>query len=160
MRIGIGFDIHPLQSGRPLVIGGVTIPHDRGLLGHSDGDVLIHAIADGILGALGLGDIGRIYPDSDPAFKDLCSLRILDDLVPVLARERMRIENLDAVIIAEAPRLSPFIDAIRESLSKHLRIDFRRINIKAKSAEKLGALGKGEGIAVHAAVLLLPDTGI
>jgi 2-C-methyl-D-erythritol 2,4-cyclodiphosphate synthase len=155
MRIGIGYDIHQMVPGRPLIIGGVHIPFEKGLLGHSDGDVLIHAVADAILGALGLGDIGQHYPDSDPDFKGMSSHTILDDMKTLIEKENHRIENVDAIIIAEAPRLESFKEKMRAVLAKHLNTDESRVNIKAKTAEKLDAIGRGEGIAVHAVVLLI-----
>ncbi|MFI5305519.1 MAG: 2-C-methyl-D-erythritol 2,4-cyclodiphosphate synthase [Nitrospiria bacterium] len=155
MRIGIGYDIHQMVPGRPLIIGGVRIPFERGLLGHSDGDVLIHAVADAILGALGLGDIGQHYPDSDPDFKGMASHTILDDMKTLIEEKNHRIENVDAIIIAEAPRLVSFKEKMRAVLAKHLNTDESRVNIKAKTAEKLDAIGRGEGIAVHAVVLLI-----
>ena len=155
MRIGIGYDIHQMVPGRPLIIGGVHIPFEKGLLGHSDGDVLIHAVADAILGALGLGDIGQHYPDSDPDFKGMSSHTILDDMKTLIEKKNHRIENVDAIIIAEAPRLVSFKEKMRAVLAKHLNTDESRVNIKAKTAEKLDAIGRGEGIAVHAVVLLI-----
>lgn len=155
MRIGNGYDIHQLVPGRALTIGGVRIPFERGLLGHSDGDVLIHAVADSILGALGLGDIGHYYPDTDPKLKGMPSRVILDDLKKLLEKEKWVIGNIDSVIIAQAPRLAPFIGAMRSVIAKQLQTDDTRVNIKAKTAEKLGALGRGEGIAAHAVVLLI-----
>ncbi len=155
MRIGNGYDIHQLLPGRALIIGGVQIPFEKGLLGHSDGDVLIHAVADAILGAMGLGDIGHYYPDTDPNLKGMSSVAILDDLKKLLEKEKLMIGNLDSVIIAQAPKLAPFTGAMRSVIAKHLQTDETRINIKAKTAEKLDALGRGEGIAVHAVVLLI-----
>jgi 2-C-methyl-D-erythritol 2,4-cyclodiphosphate synthase len=156
MRIGNGYDIHQLLTGRALIIGGVQIPFEKGLLGHSDGDVLIHAVADAILGALGLGDIGHHYPDTDPQLEGMSSLVILEDLKKLLEKEKMTIGNLDSVIVAQAPKLAPYIGAMRSAIAKQLQTDENRINIKAKTAEKLDALGRGEGIAVHAVVLLIP----
>lgn len=156
MRIGNGYDIHPLVPKRALIIGGVQIPSEKGLLGHSDGDVLIHAVADSILGALGLGDIGHYYPDTDPKYEGMSSLIILGDLKMILEKENLAIGNVDSIIIAQAPRLAPFIGAMRSVIAKALQTDESRVNIKAKTAEKLDALGRGEGIAVHAVVLLIP----
>ena len=154
MKIGIGYDVHQLVSGRALVIGGVSIPFGKGLLGHSDGDVLIHAVADALLGGLGLGDIGQFYPDTDPKYKGMSSLIILKDLHELLVKHQMGIENLDTIIIAQEPKLATYMPEMKSSLAKHLQIDERRINIKAKTTEKLDAIGRGEGIAAHAAALL------
>ncbi|MBI3594972.1 MAG: 2-C-methyl-D-erythritol 2,4-cyclodiphosphate synthase [Nitrospirae bacterium] len=156
MRIGNGYDIHLLLAGRALILGGIEIPFAKGLQGHSDGDVLIHAVADAILGALGMGDIGHYYPDTDPRLKGMSSLRMLDDLKQELEKRMMKIGNLDTVIIAEAPKLAPFTAAMRSSLAQHLATEEARVNIKAKTGEKLDAIGRGEAIAVHAVALLIP----
>lgn len=156
MRIGNGYDIHSLLAGRTLILGGIEIPFAKGLQGHSDGDVLIHAVSDAILGALGLGDIGYYYPDTDPGLKGMSSLRMLDDLKQELEKQKMKIGNLDTIIIAEAPKLAPFTASMRSCLAKHLATDESRLNIKAKTGEKLDAIGRGEAIAVHAVALLIP----
>lgn len=158
MRIGIGYDIHQLVAGRPLIIGGVHIPYEKGLLGHSDGDVLIHAVADAIIGALGMGDIGQYYPDTDPKNAGLSGLVILDEMRNLVGKKKFQVENLDSVIIAQAPKISPYRDEMHSVLAKHLQTDVSRINIKAKTAEKLDALGRGEGIAAHVVVLLNPKS--
>ncbi len=153
-RIGIGYDVHRLEEGRKLIIGGVEIPHEKGLLGHSDADVLIHAVMDAILGALGAGDIGRHFPDNDTAFKDIDS-RILLRRVSALMEERAyRIGNLDAVIIAQAPKMLPHIEAMKKNIAEDLGTDSERLNIKATTTERLGFEGRGEGIAAQVAVLL------
>ncbi len=153
-RIGIGYDVHRLEEGRKLIIGGVEIPHEKGLLGHSDADVLIHAVMDAILGALGAGDIGRHFPDNDAAFKDIDS-RILLRRVSALMEERAyRIGNLDAVIIAQAPKMLPHIEAMKKNIAEDLGTDSERLNIKATTTERLGFEGRGEGIAAQVAVLL------
>lgn len=153
-KIGIGYDIHRLEDGRPLMLGGIRIPHSRGLAGHSDGDVLIHAIGDAILGAMGMGDIGKFYPDTDPAFKGMRSARILEDLAGVLEKENCQIENIDTIVIAQEPKLAPFAEEIRSSLARALKLENNKVNFKAKTAEKLDALGAGEGMAAHAAVII------
>ena len=154
LRIGSGFDVHALVEGRPLVVGGVTIPFDRGLLGHSDADVLLHAIADAILGALALGDIGKHFPDSDPRYRGADS-RVLLRHVMSLARERgYAIGNLDATLIAQVPRLAPHIDAMRSNIAADLGCPVDRISVKATTTERLGFTGREEGIAAQASVLL------
>ena len=151
MRIGLGKDLHPLIPGRRLIIGGVVIPSDRGEAGHSDGDVLIHAIADAILGALGMDDIGHIWPDTDPALKDLDSSIIAKE-VGKLAEGR--IENIDTIITLESPKIEPYRNAIRENIASMLNITQSKVNIKAKTAEGFGPVGKGDAIEAEAIVLL------
>ncbi len=153
-KIGIGYDIHRLVEGRSLMVGGVHIPFDKGLLGHSDGDVLVHAVADAILGGLGLGDIGHFFPDTDPKYKGMPSLLILDAVQELLIKHQFEIGNIDAIIIAQQPKMAPFMPQMKTALAKHLGADEKRINIKAKTAEKLDAIGREEGIAAHAAVLI------
>ncbi|HXN07809.1 MAG TPA: 2-C-methyl-D-erythritol 2,4-cyclodiphosphate synthase [Nitrospiria bacterium] len=153
-KIGIGYDIHRLEEGLPLMLGGIRIPYSKGLAGHSDGDVLIHAIGDAILGAMGMGDIGKFYPDTDPAFNGMRSARILEDLAGVLEKEGCQIENIDTIVIAQEPKLAPFAEEIRSSLARALKLDSKNVNFKAKTAEKLDALGAGEGMAAHAAVII------
>src|SRR5690349_17050001 len=154
MRIGQGFDSHALVSGRKLVIGGVDIPHDKGLAGHSDADVLIHALCDALLGAAGLGDIGRHFPDSDARYKGIDSRKLLREVAQLLARNKLRVVNVDATIIAEAPKMAPHIPAMRANLAADLGIEADCVNVKAKTAEKLGFVGRGEGIAAQAVALL------
>ncbi|MHB8482119.1 MAG: 2-C-methyl-D-erythritol 2,4-cyclodiphosphate synthase [Nitrospiria bacterium] len=154
MKIGIGYDVHQLVPGRPLIIGGILIPFEKGLLGHSDGDVLIHAVADALLGGLGLGDIGHYYPDTNPKYKGMPSLVILDDLRELLVKHQLGIENLDTIIIAQEPKMAPFMPRMKSIFAKHLHIEEKKVNIKAKTAEKLDAIGRGEGIAAHAACIL------
>jgi 2-C-methyl-D-erythritol 2,4-cyclodiphosphate synthase len=156
VRIGIGFDVHPFASGRPLVLGGVTIPHDRGLAGHSDADVVLHAVMDAILGALALGDIGQHFPNTDPAYKDADS-RALARRVWALARERgYRMGNLDVMVLAEAPRLRPHVDAMRASMAALYECEPHQVSVKATTMEGLGFVGRREGIAAQAVVLLVP----
>ena len=154
MRIGQGFDTHALVPGRRLIIGGVDIPHDKGLAGHSDADVLIHALCDALLGAAGLGDIGRHFPDSDARYKGIDSRKLLREVAQLLARNKLRVVNVDATIIAEAPKMAPHIPAMRANLAADLGIEADFVNVKAKTAEKLGFVGRGEGIAAEAVALL------
>jgi 2-C-methyl-D-erythritol 2,4-cyclodiphosphate synthase len=154
MRIGQGFDVHQLVAGRKLVIGGVDIPHDKGLEGHSDADVLIHALCDALLGAAGLGDIGRHFPDSDARYKGIDSRKLLREVAQLLGRNKLRVVNVDATIIAQAPKMAPHIPAMRANLAADLGIESDRVNIKAKTTEKLGFVGRGEGIAAEAIALL------
>lgn len=147
---GIGYDVHPLVTGRPLVLGGVTIPHSHGLAGHSDADVLCHAIADAILGALGEPDIGHFFPPDDPACKDLCSLRILEKCRELAAQSGHEIINVDSTLIAEAPKILPHRDAMRNNLAKALGIPPARVGIKATTNEAMGFIGRREGIAALA----------
>lgn len=159
MRIGIGFDSHALVAGRRLVLGGVEIPFDRGLAGHSDADALVHAIGDALLGAAGEGDLGRWFPDTDPQFRDVASLGLLARVSEMVARKGYRVENLDAVVIAQAPRLSPYLPQMRAAVAKTLGLSEEQVNLKAKSPEGLGALGRVEGIAAQAVCMLAPRTG-
>ncbi len=155
MRIGHGFDVHAFAEGRRLIIGGVDIPHERGLLGHSDADVLLHAICDALLGAAGLGDIGHHFPDSDPRFKGIDSRKLLRHVAELLDGAGWRVGNLDATIIAQAPRMAPHIDSMREHIAADLNLAAERINVKATTTEQLGFTGRGEGIAAEAVCLLM-----
>lgn len=155
IRIGHGFDVHAFDEDRPLIIGGLNIPHDRGLKGHSDADVLLHTVADGILGALALGDIGKFFPDTDKNFKDMDSKKLLEEVVGKMAAEGYEIGNIDAVIMAEEPKFRPYIDQMREIVSTILKTDLSNVNIKATTTEKLGFTGRREGIASEAVVLLV-----
>ena len=154
MRIGHGYDVHRLVEGRKLIIGGVDIPWEKGLLGHSDADVLLHAIADGILGAIGEGDIGRHFPDTDPAYKGADSLKLLAHVMKLAAERGYSLGNLDATIIAQMPKMAPHIQTMRENIAKTLNAEVSRVNIKATTEEGLGFSGAGEGIAAHAVVLM------
>ncbi len=154
MRIGTGYDVHRLTAGRQLIIGGAEIPFDKGLLGHSDADVLSHAIMDALLGAAALGDIGTHFPDTDPAYQGISSLKLLTEVSHMLAEHLFFIENIDATVIAQAPRLRPFIDAMRENIARALGIFVEQVNIKATTEEGLGFTGSGEGIAAQAICLL------
>lgn len=161
MRVGIGYDVHPLVAGRPLIIGGVSIPYERGLDGHSDADVLVHAMADAMLGAAALGDLGHHFPDTDPVYRGASSLVLLEQVVALLNQAGYRLENVDAVIVAEAPKLASHIPAMRATLAKVLQLPESDVSIKATTHEKLGSLGRGEGIAAQAVCLLVGgDVGI
>jgi 2-C-methyl-D-erythritol 2,4-cyclodiphosphate synthase len=155
MRIGNGFDVHRLVEGRKLVLGGVLLPHPKGLLGHSDADVLIHAIMDALLGAIALGDIGGCFPDSDPQYKNADSRRLLQEVGRLVSTHGFLIGNLDTVIIAETPRLAPYILKMRQNISDTLAIEIDRVSIKATTTERLGFIGRGEGIAAQAVALLM-----
>jgi 2-C-methyl-D-erythritol 2,4-cyclodiphosphate synthase len=154
MRIGHGYDVHRLVEGRRLIIGGVDIPYEKGLLGHSDADVLLHAIADAILGAVALGDIGKHFPDTDPRFKGADSLKLLEHVGRLANDKGYRIGNLDATIIAQRPKMAPHIPAMRANIARVLLCDVDRVNVKATTTEELGFCGRGEGIAAHAVALL------
>ena len=154
MRIGQGFDVHALAAGRKLVVGGVEIAHDKGLLGHSDADVLLHAICDALLGAAALGDIGRHFPDSDPKYKGIDSRELLRHVGALLEDRGHRVVNVDATIIAEAPRMAPHIPAMVANIAEDLAIEPHDVNVKATTTEKLGFTGRGEGIAAQAVCLI------
>ncbi len=159
MRIGTGYDIHRLVPGRALILGGVTIPFEKGLLGHSDADALIHAIMDALLGALALGDIGHLFPPTDPKWKDCSSVIMLEQVVGLVHEQGYRVINIDAVIIAEAPKMKPHLGAMRAQLSAVLGIPGNAIGLKATTNEGLGPIGQGEGIAVQAVALLASNGG-
>ena len=154
MRVGTGYDVHRLTEGRDLIIGGVKIPYEKGLLGHSDADVLLHAISDALLGAAALGDIGKHFPDTDPAYKVISSLILLEKVGDLIAEKSFLIENIDATIIAQAPKMRPYIDTMRENIAKALKIDVSQVNVKATTEEGLGFTGTGEGISSQAVCLL------
>ena len=154
IRIGTGFDVHALVPGRDLILGGVHVPHDRGLDGHSDADVLIHAIGDAILGALALGDLGRHFPDTDPKWKGADSRKLLRRIVALMTERGYAIGNVDATIIAQAPKLAPHIGAMRQHLAADLECTLDDVSVKSTTTEKLGYTGRGEGIAAQAVVLL------
>lgn len=157
MRIGQGFDVHQFAAGRRLIIGGVEIPHERGLLGHSDADVLLHAICDALLGAAALGDIGRHFADSDAKYKNIDSRILLKEVARMIAAEGFFIGNVDATIIAQAPRMAPHIEAMRANIASDLNIAMSMVNVKATTTEELGFCGRGEGIAAQAVALLLVE---
>ena len=154
MRVGFGFDVHRLVYGRKLVLGGVPIPFEKGLLGHSDADVLLHTVCDALLGAAGLGDIGQHFPDRDPAYKGMASLSMLRQVMAWVRREGFQLNNLDATIVAEGPRLSPYLTDMREKLAEALEGAISRINVKATTTERLGFCGRLEGMEAFAVVSL------
>lgn len=154
MRIGLGYDIHPLTKGRKLILGGVEIPHTQGLTGHSDADALVHAVCDAILGAMGEGDLGRHYPSSDPRFKDIAGLSLLDDVMDLLSKKGYRLINLDSVILAQAPRLAPHLGTMQVRMAEVMKVEQDLVNVKVKSGEGLDAIGKEEAIAAQAICLI------
>lgn len=154
MRIGMGYDVHRLKEDRELIIGGVKIPYEKGLLGHSDADVLLHAVMDALLGAAALGDIGKHFPDTDPAYQGISSLKLLTRVGELLEENCFLIENIDATIIAQAPKMRPHIDTMRENIANALGIDVSQVNVKATTEEGLGFTGTGEGISSQAICLL------
>lgn len=160
MRIGMGYDVHKLVEGRKLILGGVEIPHEKGLLGHSDADVLLHAIMDALLGAAALGDIGKHFPDTDPAYKGISSMKLLEHVGALLEENLFLIENIDATVIAQAPKLRPYIDTMRENIAQALHIDVSQINVKATTEEGLGFTGSREGISSQAICLLTTPMGL
>ena len=154
MRIGHGYDVHRLVEGRDLIIGGVNIPYEKGLLGHSDADVLTHAVMDALLGAAALGDIGKHFPDTDPTYKGADSLKLAEHVAALLANQGYRIGNVDATVIAQAPKLAPHIPFMKQNLARALGCDADQINVKATTEEHLGFTGEGLGIAAHAVCLI------
>ncbi len=154
MRIGMGYDVHRLTQGRKLIMGGVEIPYEKGLLGHSDADVLLHAVMDALLGAAALGDIGKHFPDTDPAYKGISSLKLLGHVGELLQENGFLIENIDATIIAQAPKMRPYIDTMRQNIARTLEIEPGQVNVKATTEEGLGFTGSGEGISAQAICML------
>ena len=154
MRVGMGYDVHKLVEGRRLILGGVEIPYEKGLLGHSDADVLVHAIMDALLGAAALGDIGKHFPDTDPAYEGADSMRLLEEVRKLLDANNYVIGNVDATVIAQRPKLAPYIDAMRENIAARLQIDKNQVNVKATTEEGLGFTGQGQGISSQAICLL------
>ena len=154
MRVGLGYDAHRLAAGRPLILGGVEVPYPQGLLGHSDADVLSHAIGDALLGAAGAGDLGTHFPDKDPAYKDISSLILLERIMKLLEKLGFQPVNVDATIVAQEPRLAPHIPAMQANLAPILRLTPAEVNIKATSTEHMGFAGRGEGMAAYAVVLM------
>ena len=155
MRIGHGYDVHKLVTGRKLILGGVTIPYETGLLGHSDADVLAHAVSDALLGAAALGDIGGFFPDNDPKYQDADSIELLRQVCVELYDRGYAIENIDATVIAQAPKLKPYIEQMRTNLAQACEINVNQISVKATTEEHLGFTGRKEGIAVHAVCLII-----
>ena len=154
MRIGHGYDVHRLVEGRRLILGGVEVPFDKGLLGHSDADVLTHAVMDALLGACALGDIGHLFPDSDPAYAGADSLRLLDEVVSRLRQRGHRVGNVDATVLAQAPKLAPYLEQMRRNLAWRLQVPVDAVSVKATTEEGLGFTGTGDGIAAHAVCLV------
>lgn len=154
MRIGTGYDVHKLVEGRDLILGGVNIPYEKGLLGHSDADVLLHAIMDALLGAAALGDIGKHFPDTDEQYKGASSIKLLEKVSEILSENHYVIENIDSTIIAQRPKLASYIPTMRENIAKTLGLDLSQVSVKATTEEGLGFTGSGEGIAVQAVALL------
>jgi 2-C-methyl-D-erythritol 2,4-cyclodiphosphate synthase len=154
IRIGQGYDVHQLVEGRALIIGGITIPYEKGLLGHSDADVLLHTIADAVLGAIAEGDIGKHFPDTDPEFKDADSAKLLTHVWKIVKEKGYQLGNIDCTIIAEKPKMAPHINGMRERIAELLEAEVSQVNVKATTTEKLGFTGRGEGIASLATVLL------
>ncbi|MEY5099640.1 MAG: hypothetical protein RJA36_2359 [Pseudomonadota bacterium] len=155
LRIGEGWDVHALVEGRPLILGGIEIPHDKGLLGHSDADALLHAITDAILGAAGLGDIGTHFPDTDARFKGADSFVLLQEAAAAVARTGYQLVNVDCTVVAQAPKLAPYKAAMRQRIAQALGLDAAQVNVKAKTAEKLGPVGEGRSIEARAVALLM-----
>ncbi|WP_411334273.1 2-C-methyl-D-erythritol 2,4-cyclodiphosphate synthase [Metabacillus indicus] len=154
-RIGQGFDVHQLTEGRPLIIGGIEIPYEKGLLGHSDADVLLHTVADACLGAIAAGDIGKHFPDTDPEFKDADSAKLLQHVWQLVKEKGYELCNIDCTIIAQKPKMAPYIDQMRERIAELLEADADQVNVKATTTEQLGFTGRGEGIASQASVLIV-----
>jgi 2-C-methyl-D-erythritol 2,4-cyclodiphosphate synthase len=154
MRIGLGYDVHRLVEGRDLIIGGVNIPYEKGLLGHSDADVLLHAIIDSLLGASALGDIGSLFPDTDERYRGISSIRLLEEVGKLLNEHGYSINNIDSTIIAQKPKMAPFIKQMRENIAEALKIDIMKINVKATTEEGLGFTGTGEGISSQSICLI------
>jgi 2-C-methyl-D-erythritol 2,4-cyclodiphosphate synthase len=155
IRVGIGYDVHPLSEGRKLILGGVLIPHPRGLAGHSDADVLLHAVCDALLGAMGAGDLGMHFPDTDPRYKDVSSLVLLDKVVDLMRENGYQVQNIDTIILAEQPKIAPHRDQIRTNLAKALRVSETSVSVKATTQEGLGFVGRREGIAAQAICALV-----
>ena len=160
MRVGMGYDVHRLTEGRDLILGGVNIPYEKGLLGHSDADVLLHAIMDALLGAAALGDIGKHFPDTDPTYKGISSLKLLEHVGRLLEDQLYVIENIDATIIAQRPKMAPYIDAMRKNIADALHIAVEQVNVKATTEEGLGFTGRGEGISSQAICALEKITNL
>ena len=159
LRIGHGYDVHRLVEGRKLILGGVEIPYDRGLLGHSDADVLIHAVMDALTGAARLGDIGKLFPDTDPAYEGISSVKLLSEVGRLLGEKGYQVVNIDATLIAQAPKVGPYRQQMAENIAAALTMDSERVNVKATTEEHLGFTGDGSGMAAHAVALLEKTNG-
>ncbi|NWO24731.1 2-C-methyl-D-erythritol 2,4-cyclodiphosphate synthase [Peptostreptococcaceae bacterium oral taxon 081] len=154
MRVGIGYDVHRFEKNRKLIIGGVNIPYDKGLAGHSDADVLIHAIIDALIGAMNKGDIGTLFPDTDDKYKDIDSMLLLGEVKKIIAENNFKISNIDSIIIAQSPKMLPYISKMKENIAKTLDLNFEQVSVKATTTENLGFEGRKEGISSQAVVLL------
>lgn len=154
MRVGIGYDVHRFEKNRKLIIGGVNIPYDKGLAGHSDADVLIHAIIDALIGAINKGDIGTLFPDTDDKYKDIDSMLLLGEVKKIIAENNFKISNIDSIIIAQSPKMLPYISKMKENIAKILDLNFEQVSVKATTTENLGFEGRKEGISSQAVVLL------
>lgn len=157
MRIGIGYDVHPFAEDRPLILGGVKLPFDKGLAGHSDADVLLHAIADAILGAAAMGDIGQHFPDTNPDYANFSSLLLLKDVAAKVRKQGFRILNVDATLVLERPKIAPHVERMRKNISQSLGVPVQRISVKATTSEQLGFVGRQEGVAAQAVALLAEE---
>jgi len=157
-KVGFGYDVHRFTENRPLILGGLTIPHPKGLLGHSDADVLLHAIADALLGAANLGDIGMMFPDDDPSYKDIASSILLEKVVEMISNRGYRIGNLDVTLVLQSPKISDYIPEMKKKVAGLLKIDEPDISIKAKTSEGMGFIGREEGISAYATVLIFKET--
>lgn len=155
LRVGIGYDVHALVEGRPLILGGIEIPHERGLLGHSDADVLTHAIMDALLGALALGDLGKHFPDTDEKYRGISSIKLLEHVMGLLEKRGYKIGNLDCILVAQRPKLASYISKMREELATTLRTDLENVSVKATTTERLGFEGREEGISAQAIVCVI-----
>ena len=158
MRVGLGYDVHAFAPGRPLVLGGVTVPHTEGLMGHSDADVLVHALMDAIVGALREGDIGHLFPDSDPAFENISSIELLRRVAQLMADRGFSLTDADTVLVLEQPKVAPYREAMRRTIADALGVDVEHVGVKATTTEGLGFEGRGEGVAAQAVVILVRDT--
>ena len=159
MPIGVGYDIHKLKKGRPLILGGVTIPFNKGLFGHSDADVLAHSIGDALLGAAGLGDLGQHFPNTDLRYKGISSLKLLEKIAQMIGKKNFKIVNIDSMILAQAPKVDKYRQKMKRNISSALKINPKQVNIKATTTEKLGAIGRGQGISSYAVALLTGKDG-
>jgi 2-C-methyl-D-erythritol 2,4-cyclodiphosphate synthase len=158
-RAGFGYDVHRLVEGRPLILGGIEVPFEKGLAGHSDADVLLHAVTDAVLGAAGLGDIGTYFPSSDPSLEGISSVTMLERALALVWGQGWRVENVDATVVAQRPRLLPHAPAMRETIARALRIEAERVNVKSKTTDGLGFTGEGEGMAAYCTVMLAREEG-
>lgn len=157
LRTGLGYDVHRLVEGRKLILGGVDVAFEKGLLGHSDADVLVHAIMDGLCGALVLGDIGKLFPDTDPQYKDISSMVLLDRVMKIVVEKGWKVNNVDSIVCCQRPKLAPYIDEMRENIASVMKVDKEKISVKATTTEGLGPVGREEGLAAFAQILLIRE---